>query len=142
MEFVCLFLYLGLIVAIIAAMWKVFEKAGQPGWAAIVPFYNTYVLTCEIAKKEILWFILQFVPFVGIVAWIMVSIDVARKFGKSEAFGIGLAFLPFVFYPMLGFGDAQYGGGKRRSLDYDDEDDYDDEPKPKKKKKRDYDDDE
>ena len=53
MEIVCLLFYLALIVVIIVAMWKVFEKAGQPGWAAIVPFYNMYVLTCEIAKKEI-----------------------------------------------------------------------------------------
>jgi len=101
-------------------MWKVFEKAGQPGWAAIVPIYNGYVLTCEIAKKEILWFILMFIPFVGIIASIMVSLEVARKFGKSDGFGIGLAFLPFIFYPMLAFGDAQYQGrGKRRSRDED-----------------------
>lgn len=135
----CPLLYLGLIVVVVAGLWKVFTKAGQPGWAAIVPFYNSYVLTCEIAKKEVLWFVLQFIPLVGIVAYIMVAIEVARKFGKSEGYGIGLAFLPFVFFPMLGFGDARYQGG-RRSLDaYDDEDDYDDEPRPKKKA-RDYDD--
>lgn len=137
---VCFLMYIALIVAVIAAMWKVFTKAGQPGWAAIVPIYSNYVMTCEIAKKEILWFILQFIPFVNIVAYIMVMIEVARKFGKSEAYGIGLAFLPFVFFPMLAFGDAQYQGGGRRSLDYDDEDDYDDRPKPKKKKPRDDDD--
>jgi hypothetical protein len=120
MEYVCILFYIAIIVVIIAAMWKVFEKAGQPGWAAIVPIYNAYVLTCEIAKKEILWFILMFIPFVGIIASIMVSLEVARKFGKSDGFGIGLAFLPFIFYPMLAFGDAQYQGrGKRRSQDED-----------------------
>jgi len=120
MEYVCILFYIAIIVVIIAAMWKVFEKAGQPGWAAIVPIYNGYVLTCEIAKKEILWFILMFIPFVGIIASIMVSLEVARKFGKSDGFGIGLAFLPFIFYPMLAFGDAQYQGrGKRRSKDED-----------------------
>jgi hypothetical protein len=118
---------LAFVVAIVVSMWKVFEKAGQPGWAAIVPIYNAYVLTCEIAKKEILWFVLMFVPFVGIVAAVLVSIEVAKKFGKSELFGVGLAFLGFIFFPILGFGDAQYEGnrsirgGKRKSYDEDDE---------------------
>jgi hypothetical protein len=133
MEYVCLLFYIAMIVVIIAGMWKVFEKAGQPGWAAIVPFYNGYVLTCEIAKKEILWFILLFVPFVGIVASILISLEVARKFGKSDGFGIGLALLPFIFYPMLGFGDAQYQGSRGRALDFDDEEE--EAPRPKKKKR-------
>lgn len=123
MEFVCILLYIALIVVIIAGMWKVFVKAGQPGWAAIVPFYNMYVLTCEIAKKEILWFILMFIPLVNIVAVILVSIEVAKKFGKSELYGIGLALLGFIFYPMLGFGDAEYEGGRRGKTKYADEDD-------------------
>lgn len=118
MEYVCLLFYIAMIVAIVVAMWKVFEKAGQPGWAAIVPFYNVYILTCEIAKKEILWFILMFIPLVNIVASVLVSIEVAKKFGKSEAFGVGLAFLGFIFYPMLAFSDAQYqGGGRSRARD-------------------------
>lgn len=118
---------LAFVVVIIAGMWKVFEKAGQPGWAAVVPFYNVYILTIEIAKKEILWFVLWFIPFVNLVAAVIVSIEVAKKFGKSELYGIGLAFLGFVFYPMLGFGDAQYqgavtfSGGKKKSYDEDDE---------------------
>jgi hypothetical protein len=115
--------WLAVIVVIIAGMWKVFEKAGQPGWAAVVPFYNVYVLTIHIAKKEILWFVLWFVPFVNIVAAIIVSIEVAKKFGKSELFGVGLALLGFIFYPMLGFGDAQYQGGKNPDDPY--RDDYD-----------------
>ena len=92
-----------------------------------MPFYNVYVLTCEIAKKEILWFVLWFIPLVNIVAVVIVSIEVAKKFGKSELFGVGLALLGFVFYPILGFGDAQYqgavtfGGGKKKSYDADDE---------------------
>ena len=138
MEIVCLLFYLALIVVIIVALWKVFEKAGQPGWAAIIPFYNMYVLTCEIAKKEILWFILMFIPLVNIVASVIVSIEVARKFGKSEAFGIGLAFLGFIFYPMLAFGDAQYqGAGRRRSLDDYDDEDEDEDDRPRKKKRDD-----
>lgn len=100
-------IWLAILIVVIAGMWKVFEKAGQPGWAAIVPFYNIYILT-QIAGKEILWFILLLIPLVNIVAGIIISIDVARKFGKGTGFGLGLAFLPFIFYPILGFGDARY----------------------------------
>jgi hypothetical protein len=100
-------IWLAVLIVVIAGMWKVFEKAGQPGWAAIVPFYNLYVLT-QIAGREILWFILLLIPLVNIIAGIMISIDVARKFGKGTGFGLGLAFLPFIFYPILGFGDARY----------------------------------
>ena len=98
---------LAVLAVILAGLWKVFEKAGQPGWAAIVPFYNLYVLT-QIAGREILWFILLLIPLVNFVADIIISIDVARKFGKGTGFGLGLAFLPFIFYPVLGFGDARY----------------------------------
>jgi len=125
MDLLCgVILPLAFVVLIIASLWKVFEKAGQPGWAAIVPIYNIYVLTCEIAKKEILWFILFFIPLVNIVASVVVSIEVAKKFGKSELFGIGLAFLGFIFYPMLAFGDAKYQGATSRSggKGYDDDD--------------------
>ncbi|HEY0513616.1 MAG TPA: DUF5684 domain-containing protein, partial [Thermoanaerobaculia bacterium] len=61
-----------------------------------------------IAGRDILWFILSLIPFVNIVAAVLISLDVARKFGKDTLFGIGLAFLGFIFYPILGFGDAQY----------------------------------
>jgi hypothetical protein len=136
---VCPLFMLGFLVVIIVGMWKVFEKAGQPGWASIIPFYNSYVLTCEIAKKEILWFVLLFIPFVNIVAAILICIEVARKFGRSEAFGIGLAFLGAIFFPILGFGDAQYesGGRRKRRMDYDEDDEEDDRPR---KKRRDEDD--
>jgi len=124
---IILVIYLAVIVLMIASLWKVFEKAGQPGWAAIIPFYNIYILTCEIAKKEILWLILMFIPFINIIASVLVSIEVAKKFGKSEMYGIGLAFLGFIFYPMLAFGDAQYqgsskSGGKRSKYADEDED--------------------
>lgn len=101
-------LWLAVLVVVVAGMWKVFEKAGQPGWAAIVPFYNIYVLATQVARKEILWFILLLIPVVNIIAAVIVSIDVARKFGQGTGFGIGLALLPFIFYPILGFGSAQY----------------------------------
>jgi hypothetical protein len=95
------------VVPMIAGMWKVFEKAGKPGWAAIIPFYNMFVLT-EVARKDILWFVLTLVPCVNIVAMIIISMDVAKNFGKDSAYGIGLALLPFIFFPLLGFSDAVY----------------------------------
>lgn len=100
---------LGILGVVIAGMWKLFVKAGQPGWAAIVPIYNTYVLT-QIAGRPILWFILTFVPCVNFVALILIMIDIAKSFGKSTGYAIGMILLPFIFIPMLGFSDAQYGG--------------------------------
>jgi Family of unknown function (DUF5684) len=102
---------LAIIVTIIAGVWKVFVKAGKPGWAAIVPIYNIIVLL-EIAGKPLWWIILFFIPFVNIIMAILVGIAVAKNFGKSDAFGVGLGLLGFIFYPILGFGDAQYQGAK------------------------------
>ncbi len=98
-----------LIVAMIAGFWKVFTKAGKPGWAAIVPIYNIIVLL-EIAGKPLWMIILFFIPCLNIVAAILVGIGVAEKFGKSAVFGVGLGLFGFIFYPVLGFGDAQYQG--------------------------------
>ncbi len=94
-------------VIVVAGMWKVFEKAGEPGWAALVPIYNIIVLV-KIAGREMWWVLLFLLPCVNFVAAVMISLDIARKFGKDTLYGIGLAFLPFIFFPMLGFGDAQY----------------------------------
>ena len=104
-------IYLAIIIAVIAGFWKVFTKAGKPGWAAIVPIYNIVVLL-EIAGKPLWWIVLFLIPFVNIVMGIIVSIAVARNFGKSDAFGVGLGLLGFIFYPILGFGSAQYQGAK------------------------------
>jgi len=98
---------LAVAVVVIAGMWKVFTKAGEPGWAAIVPIYNGIVLL-KIAGKPVWWIILFLIPVVSFIIAIIVSIEVAKKFGQGTGYGIGLAFLPFVFYPMLGFGAAQY----------------------------------
>ena len=85
----------GVVLVILIGMWKVFAKAGQPGWACMVPVYNGIVLL-EIAKRPLWWLILFIIPFVNFVAALVVSLDVARNFGKSAAFGLGLAFLPFI----------------------------------------------
>lgn len=95
----------------IIGMWKTFEKAGKPGWNSIVPLYNLYVLTVEIAQKPIWWVFLAFVPYANMVMAFLIYVAVAKKFGKSTAFGIfGLVIFPFVGWPMLGFGSAQYQG--------------------------------
>ena len=93
----------------IIGMWKVFTKAGEPGWAAIIPIYNIYILL-KIAGKPAWWLILLIIPFVNFLVLIPVSLAVAERFGKSTLFGIGLWLLPFIFYPLLGFSDARYGG--------------------------------
>lgn len=97
-------------VVIIVGMWKVFEKAGKPGWAAIVPIYNLVVLL-EIVRKPLWWIVLLLIPCVNFVGVILLSVEVARVFGKGIGFAVGLIVLPFVFYPMLGFGDARYQPG-------------------------------
>ena len=92
---------------ILGWLW-VFPKAGQPRWAAVVPGYNIYVLVVGVARLSLLWFVLLLTPVVQIIAAILVNVEVARRFGRSEAFGLGLALLGFVFYPVLGLGDAKY----------------------------------
>ena len=100
-------LYIGIIVLYIAGMWKAFEKAGKPGWAAIVPIYNIIVMI-EIAKKPLWWIILCLIPIANIVILIMINIEIAQNFRKGAGFGLGLAFLGFIFWPLLGFGDDRY----------------------------------
>lgn len=94
-------------LVMIGSMWKVYQKAGQPGWSAIVPIYNAYVWL-KIAEKPGWWLILMCIPGVNIVCDVMVSMALAERYGKSTAYGVGLAFLPFIYYPALGFGGAQY----------------------------------
>lgn len=93
----------------IACYWKIFTKAGQPGWAAIVPFYNLYVLLL-IVKRPGWWIILMLIPCVNIVVMILIYLDLARVFGKSSGFAIGLILLSVIFVPILAFGDAEYVG--------------------------------
>ena len=102
-------IYIAVVVFGIVTMWRVFEKAGQPGWAAIIPIYNAYILL-KIAGKPGWWLVLLFIPVVDIVIYILAYIALAQKFGRSDAFAIGLIFLPIVFFPILAFGDAQYQG--------------------------------
>ena len=99
--------WLLVVVATIAGFWKTFEKAGKPGWAAIVPIYNVLMLA-EIAGKPAWWGLLLFVPCVGIIFAVLLCIEVAKKFGKDVVFGVLLALLSPIFFIVLGFGDAKY----------------------------------
>ena len=110
-------LYIGIIALMIISMWKIFVKANQPGWAAIVPFYNYYVMI-EIAKKPTWWFGMMFVPLANIVFIIMIINGLVKNFGKSEGFTVGVIFLPYVFFPILAFGDAKYIDSEKVSSQY------------------------
>jgi hypothetical protein len=103
-------IYLILIVLEIAAVWMLFTKARQPGWAAIIPIYNV-VVAMRVAQRPGWWAILLFIPVVSLIVGIVVALDIARLFGRSAAFAIGLIFLSFIFVPILGFGSARYQGG-------------------------------
>jgi hypothetical protein len=102
-------IYLAVIVLTVAGMWKVFTKAGQPGWAAIVPIVNLYFL-CKVAGRPGWWVLLCLIPFINWIFLIIIANDVSKSFGGGIGTTLGLIFLPFIFYPVLGFGEAQYQG--------------------------------
>jgi hypothetical protein len=91
----------------IASMWRMFEKAGKPGWAAIIPIYNAIVII-QIAGKPAWWFLLYLIPIVNIVIAVIVMLNLARSFGKGTGFALGLIFLSGIFIPILAWGDAHY----------------------------------
>jgi len=96
-------------VFILVAMWKVFTKAGQPGWGVLIPFYNI-VLMLRIAGKPGWWLIFFFIPVINIVVQIVMTIDIAKNFGRGGWFAAGLIFLPIIFFPILAFGESVYIG--------------------------------
>ena len=98
---------LAVVLMMIASMWKVFTKAGQPGWAVLVPIYNI-VIMLKMTGKPTWWLALFFVPVANFVVMVMIVIALAKSFGKGTGFGLGMLFFGFVFYPILGFGSAQY----------------------------------
>lgn len=104
-----LVVYLAIVVFLIASMWKVYTKAGKPGWAAIVPIYNIIVLL-EIVGKPTWWIILMLIPLVNFIVLIIIMHQMSLSFGKDTGFTIGLLLLPIIFIPILGFGSAQYVG--------------------------------
>jgi hypothetical protein len=106
---VALLVLVGLSVLVVVSNWRLYEKAGQPGWGALVPIYNV-VLLVRIAGRSWWWVVLLLTPYVGAVFMIVVAIDLARNFGRGAGFGVGLAFLPMMFFPILAFGESRYLG--------------------------------
>lgn len=102
-------LSLALCVFVLVCMWIVFRKAGKPGWAAIVPFYNLYVLF-EITWGSGMRFLLLLIPIYNIILSIQTQVRLAKAFGKSGGFAAGLIFLPYIFIPLLAFGGTAYQG--------------------------------
>lgn len=93
----------------IVAKWKIFSKAGEHGWAALIPFYNTYVLY-KITWENGLFFLLSYVPGLNAIVAIMTNMKLAAVFGKGDGFAIGLSLLGVIFYPILGFDSSEYDG--------------------------------
>jgi hypothetical protein len=93
----------------IYTLWKIFEKAGKPGWAAIIPIYNLIVLL-EIVGRPIWWVVLFLIPVVSFIISIIVAMDLSKSFGHGALYGLGLAFLSFIFGPILAFGGDTYQG--------------------------------
>ena len=108
-ELIPILIFLAIAVFMIITMWKIFEKAGKPGWAAIIPIYNVIVLL-EIVGKPVWWVILFLVPFVNYVFIIWTYNMLSKSFGKDEGFTVGLVLLNIIFFPILAFGDAKYQG--------------------------------
>ncbi len=106
--------YIAIIVWMAVTMWFIFEKAGQPGWAAIIPVYNLLVFF-RIIEKPWWWIFLWMIPYVQMI-WIVWGYNLlAKKFGKSTGFTVGIVFLGFIFLPILAFGSAQYEGGAKKA---------------------------
>lgn len=97
------------LVLFVVGVWKIFDKAGQPGWAAIIPIYNLWILL-KVVGRPGWWIILFFIPFVNFFIWLLVSLDLAQSFGRGIPYALGLFFFPFIFTLILGFGDTPYQG--------------------------------
>jgi len=101
--------YVALIVVSIAAQWRIFEKGGQPGWAALIPIYNIYVLL-KLVGRPGWWLLLMIIPFVNLIVAIIVANDLSKSFGQGVGFTLGLIFFNLIFLLILGFGNYKYVG--------------------------------
>lgn len=107
------FLFFAVWIVSAVGLWKIFEKAGKPGWGAFIPIYNI-ILWLEIVRRPGWWIVLIYiVPVANIICFFIVTFDLAKSYGKGVGYGFGLLFLPLIFYPMLGFSDAEYTPIKR-----------------------------
>ena len=102
-----LFYLIVVVFLIIVPEWKIYSKAGQPGWAVLIPIYNIIVLL-QIIRKPLWWIVMFFIPFANIVFLVMTYNELSKAFGKGVGTTLGLLFLPFIFVPILGYGSAEY----------------------------------
>ncbi len=102
-------IYIVVVIVMIVAQWKLFSKAGKPGWASLVPIYNTVVLL-EIVGRPTWWILLLLIPCTAPIILVIMAVDLAKSFGKGGGYAVGLILLGIVFFPMLAFGSAQYEG--------------------------------
>ena len=107
MDLIISLIPLALFILLMASYWVIFTKAGEAGWKFLIPIYNIIVLL-KIIDKPVWWIILLLIPLVNIVIIFMISISLAKAFGKGTGFGVGLVFLAIIFAPLLAFGDAEY----------------------------------
>ncbi len=96
-----------IVALIIVSLWKIYTKAGQPGWAAIIPIYNVLILL-KIIGRPWWWLLLLFIPIANIVVACMLAVGLAKTFGKGVGFAVGMVLLGIIFYPILAFGSATY----------------------------------
>lgn len=94
-------------VLTITSQWRIFRKAEKPPYHSFIPFLNVLRLV-KIAQKPLYWIVLLLIPPINIIVAFLLSLSIATSFDKKPSFGIGLFFLPFIFYPILGFGSARY----------------------------------
>ena len=102
--------FLIITLLMVASHWKIYEKAGQAGWKCLIPFYNMYILVL-ITGKPWWWFLVMFVPVVGVAIYLLMMLALAERFGKGPLFGIGLFFIPIICFPLLAFDNSEYLGG-------------------------------
>jgi hypothetical protein len=100
-------LVIALCVLVVISGWRIYQKAGKPGWASLIPFYNMTTLL-QMVNKPLWWVVLLLVPVLNIIIYLILAVRLAHVFGKGRWFGVGLLFLPFIFGPVLAFGKAEY----------------------------------
>jgi len=109
-------LFLGLIILIIAGMWQVFIKAGRKGWESIIPIYNLFIIQ-KIIKKPWWWLLLMFIPYIGVIWTIWSTNLLVKRFGKNKGYTVGLILFPFIYWPILGFGKAEFTETAKPEID-------------------------
>ena len=107
LEIFQIWFYAIVLITTLPGLWKTYEKAGKPGWGAIIPIYSL-ILMLDIAERPRWWIILAFIPIVNLIISIMIVHQVSRRFGKGAWFTVGMLLLPPIFWSILGFGEAQY----------------------------------